>query len=423
MDSPLDKRKVAAWSLYDWANSAYFTTVVAGFFPVYFKQYWSADVDAATSTFYLGLAHAAASLLIAVVAPVLGAIADAGGKKRQFLFAFSALGIAATLSLAFIGQGQWFNAALVFAISGIGAAGANIFYDSLLVNVASAKKVHFVSALGFALGYLGGGLLFAINVAMTLWPRGFGLADAGEAVRMSFVTVAVWWALFAIPLFVYVREPKPPRLGVAQTVRNGLRQFTHTFREVRRLRMVFLFLLAYWLYIDAVDTVIRMAVDYGIALGFDASALITALLLTQFVAVPAALGFGYIGQRVGAKPGIYLGIAVYIGVILWAMQMTEAWEFYGLAVAIGLVQGGVQSLSRSLYTQLIPANKAGEFFGFYNMLGKFAAILGPILMGLVAVATDSNRLSLLALIVLFVAGGALLYFVDEDKGREMARSL
>ncbi|HXF17412.1 MAG TPA: MFS transporter, partial [Burkholderiales bacterium] len=287
-------------------------------------------------------------------------------------------------------------------------------YDALIVSVAQGKHLHYVSALGFGLGYLGGGLLFALNVAMTLWPERFGLADSTQAVRVSFVMVAAWWVVFSVPLLVFVREPAGPSThGVCRVVREGLRQFAATFRHVRNLREVWLFLLAYWLYIDGVYTIARMALDYGMALGFDPKSLIVALLITQFVGFPAALAFGYAGERFGAKPAIFVSIGTYAGVTVCSYAMTEVWEFYALATVIGLVQGAVQSLSRSLYAQIIPTAQAGEFFGFYNMAGKFATVLGPLLMGITASLTGSSRVAILTILILFVVGAALLCLVRE----------
>jgi UMF1 family MFS transporter len=304
----------------------------------------------------------------------------------------------------------------LFVLSTIGFLGGNVFYDALIMSVTSEDRFDVVSALGYALGYLGGGLLFAGCVAMTLWPGRFGLACQEQAVRLSFLLTAVWWAVFSIPLFSFVREAgASERTGVLRAIRDGFSQLIGTFREVRRLRVVFLFLLAYWLYIDGVDTIIRMAVDYGRALGFGANGLITALLITQFVGFPAAILFGRIGDRLGAKTGILIGISVYVVVTVWAFFMDSVWEFYALAVTIGLVQGGVQALSRSFYARLIPPAKSAEFFGFYNMLGKFAAVVGPTLMGWVGVLTGNPRLAILSIVVLFIGGATLLLFVDASQ--------
>jgi len=410
------RREVLAWALYDWGNSAFATAVIAGFFPVFFKEYWSAGVDATVSTFRLGLPNTLASVAVLMVAPVLGAIADRGALKKVFLTVFATGGIAATAALSLVGAGAWTAAAALFVAGGIGFAGANIFYDALLLDVARRERLDLVSGLGFAAGYLGGGIFFAGCVALTLWPAAFGLADASEAVRMSFLLTALWWALFTLPLLRMVRERgATQRVDFAAAVCGGLRQLAATVHKIRRYRTVGLFLLAYWLYIDGVDTVIRMAVDYGLALGFRSQDLIAALLLVQFIGFPAALAFGWLGQRIGARTGILIGLAVYAGVTVWAWRLSEPWEFYAIAAVIGLVQGGVQSLSRSLYARLIPPGAAAEFFGFYNFLGKFAAVFGPMMMGWVAVLSGDTRTSILSLLVLFAGGALLLLAVDERR--------
>jgi UMF1 family MFS transporter len=420
----IDWPKAIAWASYDWANSAYATTVIAGFFPLFFKQYWSADVSATESTFWLGTINSLASLVIVILAPLLGAIADRGNAKKRFLLFFAAMGVIMTSSLYWVAQGDWQMALVLYGLGLLGFSGGNIFYDALLMGVAKRHQLDFISALGFALGYLGGGVLFAVNVFMTLYPHTFGLPDATTAVQISFLTVALWWAVFSLPILIWVPEPAiPNRVSGWAAMTAGLRQLRDTFQEIRRLRVVGTFLLAYWLYIDGVDTIVRMAVDYGLALGFAANQLIVALLITQFIGFPAAIVFGKLGERIGARSGIYLAIGVYMAITIWGYFIQQPWEFYVLAGAIGLVQGGIQSLSRSLYARLIPAQKAGEFFGFYNMLGKFAAVVGPVLMGWVSVATGNPRLSILSLLVLFAGGALLLTWVDEAKGEQMAKHL
>jgi UMF1 family MFS transporter len=414
----IDKRRVWAWALYDWANSAFATTVLAGFFPIFFKQYWSQGLSATQSTFHLGMANGMASLLVVVLAPVLGAIGDRGGLRKRLLVFFAFLGILMTAALSWVGQGQWLLAAALFSGGIVGFSGSIVFYDALIVGICRDRDRDRVSALGYGLGYLGGGLLFSVNVWMTLSPATFGLAGKAEAVQLSFVMVALWWLLFSLPLFWLVEEPPVanPVAGWA-AVRAGLGQLRETLGHIRQRREVFWFLLAYWLYIDAVDTIIRMAVDYGMALGFDSDSLIVALLITQFVGFPAALLYGWLGSRIGAKAGILIAIAVYIGVSFYAYFMDSAREFYVLAVVVGLVQGGIQALSRAFYSRLIPPERAGEFFGFYNMLGKFAAVIGPVLVGWVALLSGSSRYGILSLVVLLVAGGLILLRVDSRGGK------
>jgi len=420
----MNLKKVLSWSMYDWANSAFSTTVMAGFFPVFFKQFWSAGTDVSVSTFQLGAAHSVAGIIVAVLSPALGAIADRGSAKKKFLFYFAALGIVTTGALYFIEKGQWEAAVTLFVLSTVGFSGGNIFYDSLIVHIVEEEKMDFVSALGFALGYLGGGLLFALNIFMTLSPQTFGLASASDGIRVSFASVAVWWAVFSIPLFMFVGEPKTEGQFAGLTaVRAGFRQLAATFREIRELKVVLLFLVGYWFYIDGLNTIIGMAVDYGLSLGFESKNLLLALLITQFVGFPAAIAFGKIGEKLGAKTGIFIGLAVYLGVTVYGYTLQNEMEFYILAAIIGLVQGGVQSLSRSLYARMIPQNKSAEFFGFYNMIGKFASVVGPFLMGLASVLTGNPRLSIFAVSLLFVIGGVFLYFVNEAEGCQLAKKL
>jgi UMF1 family MFS transporter len=409
-----------SWALYDWANSAYATIVLAGFFPLFFKQYWSDATDVSTSTFQLGLTNSIASTVIVILAPVLGAIADASNSKKRLLLIFAVLGILMTAGLYFVAQDETYLALSLFALSVIGFSGSIIFHDALIIDVCEEDSYDKVSAFAYAAGYLGGGLLFAFDVYMTLNPADFGFASSADAVKFSFLTVSVWWFLFSLPLFFNVPEVKTRKaVQFRKAIFNGFKQLKTTFTNIKKLKMVLLFLCAYWLYIDGVDTIIRMAVDYGLSLGFESTDLIIALLITQFVGFPAAIGFAYLANYIGAKNGILIGIVVYLLVTVWASQIQVVSEFYILAIIIGLVQGGVQALSRSFYAGIIPKRQSAEFFGFYNMLGKFAAVLGPIMMGLVSLTTQSPRLSILSVSFLFIAGGILLYYVDEEKAKVM----
>ena len=406
-----------AWAFYDWANSAFATTVMAGFFPAFFRQYWSLGSDATTATLRLGLANGLAGFIVALLAPILGILADRSARRRWFLLSWTLLGIIATGALYGVSRGQWGMAAGLFVLATMGFNGAIVFYDALLLQVAEPAEYDRVSAYGYALGYLGGGLLFALNVIMTIHPGWFGLSSTSAAVQFSFLTVAAWWLVFSIPLALGVRESAIPARALSgagaagQLGGSAWRELQGTLREVASHRPLWMFLLAYWLYIDGVNTVIKMAIDYGGALGLPTTGLMAALLLTQFVAFPAALVYGAIGNRVGARPAILVGLVVYVVVTLWATTLDSIAAFFGMAVVVGLVQGGVQSLSRSLFGQFVPAGKSAEYFGFYNMLGKFATVLGPVLIGVTAKLSGSSRAGIGSVALLFLAGALLLWCV------------
>jgi len=408
-----NRRSQLSWAFYDWANSAFATTVMAGFFPLFFKQYWSAGTDATVSTFWLGLGNSGASFLILLMAPLLGAMADSSGRHKRLLALFAGIGIVATAAFFLVDEGAWPWAISIYVIGIIGFSGANVFYDAMLPRLSDSRDFHRLSAMGYSLGYLGGGLLFLVNVMMTLKPAWFGLPDAATAVRFSFLSVALWWLVFSLPLMLGVREQAPTSTRRV-SLREEIQKLSATVRGMRRHRNLWMFLWAYWLYIDGVATIIRMAVDYGIAIGLPANSLIVALLLVQFIGFPATLLFGRIGQRYGAKRGLWIGLWAYVIATFCATFMSSSLEFYLLAAALGLVQGGVQSLSRSLFGQLIPAEQAGEYFGFLNMLGKAAAVLGPLMVGVVAATTGNSRIGLLSILLLFLLGMWFLRKVDDS---------
>jgi UMF1 family MFS transporter len=421
----LARKPVVGWALYDWANSAFATTVMAGFFPVFYSAI-TEDISAEDSQFWFNVTLAAASVLIAASAPILGAVADRGGSRKKFLVFFASLGILMTAALAWVHAGQWWMGLVLYGLGTVGFSGANVFYDSMLVDVAEETELDLISALGYSAGYIGGGLLFLVNVLMVQRPEWFGLSGAGEAVKASFLSVSLWWAAFTVPLLRWVREtPTKHQVPPLQAVREGLRQLADTLKEIRSFKVLVLFLIAYWIYIDGVNTVIKTAVFFGDRiLGLEQASLITALLLTQFVAFPAALGFGWLGQRIGPRPAILIGIAIYLAALIYAWRFLEdEGDFYVLAVAIGLVQGGVQSLSRSLYARLVPPSKTAEFFGFFNMVGKFATIFGPLMIAFtpLVIPGATERDGILSLTLLFLVGGFLLSRVRVDEGVEAAR--
>lgn len=418
MNSRAGRRALQGWALYDWANSAYATTVMAGFFPIFFKTVASAGVPPTESTAALGTANSIGVLIVCLAAPFLGAIADAGGHKKKFLALFTALGIAGCLGLAAVPAGGWKMAALVYTLTGVAFAGGLCFYDSLLPSVSAPEQMERSSALGFALGYIGGGILFTVNIMMLARPAWFGLSSPESAIRASFVTVAAWWTIFSLPLFRWVPEPQVSNRTSTWggAIRQGVRELPRTARDLKQLRTLLLFLGAFFLFNDGVGTTMKMAVDYGLAIGFSPVHLTVALLGVQFIGFPATLVAGRLAERWAPKTVIFLCIGVYLAGILWASRMTRLWEFFTLAAAIGCVQGGIQSISRAFYARLIPRAKAAEFFGFYNLMGKMSGLLGPALVGWVALGSGTNRIGILSIATLFLAGGAVLTRVDPRRG-------
>lgn len=409
MEAKPKKSLVYSWAMYDWANSAFATTIMAGFFPLFFKKYWTGDFPVVTSTYYLGLINSVSSLLLALVSPALGAVADQGAWRKRFLLLFTALGIFGSGALGFIGQGEWIFASLAFSIGLVGFTGALPFYDALLVEVADQRDFDRVSALGYALGYLGGGILFLINVAMYLSPSTFGFPDGAAAVKFSFITVAFWWFFFSIPIFRNVMErPAKMKAHWMTVTRGGFQVFWQTCLDLRNNRTLLFYLLGFLLYNDAVNTIIKMAVDYGMSIGLEPSDLIKALLMVQFIGFPAAILFGRIGEKHSPFIGIAICLIVYIGATYGAYLLETSTQFYMLAAIIGIVQGGIQSLSRSYFARLVNPDDSAQFFGFFNMIGKFSSIIGPFLVGWVSLQTGNPRAGILVLILFFVAGGFLL---------------
>ncbi len=409
-----ETRKLWGWASFYWGNHAYTTAIITVFFPIFFQQYWDYGSPVTLNTLRLGLANSIAGLVVALSAPVLGAIADRGGWKKRLLIGSVALGAIMVLALRFVAAGQWQWAWWFYVIASMCYWWGNVFGDSMLVSVSRPGKLDATSAIGYFAGYLGGGLFLAVGVALSLAPQWFGLTDAASAVKLILVLTSIWWVAFSLPLLAWVPEPYRPqqRESLRATVGSSARQLARTLRQVRAYKPVFMFLIAYWVYIDGVNTVILMAVDYGKAIGFGTADMIVAVLMVQFIGVPAALVFGRLGERIGPKVSIFIGLSVYVVATAFAAFMRHPWQFFVLAGLVGLVQGGVQLLSRSYYARLVPPERAGEFFGLYNMLGELAAIIGPLLIGLVSYATGSPRLSILSVIVLFALGAGLLALVD-----------
>ncbi len=408
-------REKFSWSLYDWANSVFATTILAGFFPLFFKSYWGGDLDDSTSTALLGTASSVAGLIIVLIAPLLGAMADLSRKKKFFLLIFALLGIISTSLLFFISYGFWQWSLIIFGLSVIGFSGANIFYDSLLIDVSSNEDRNYVSSMGYALGYLGGGILFLINVLMYLYPSFFNLNSQTEGILYSFLSVAVWWFVFSIPLFLFVQQKKIEDItDFKNPFKQSFLRVFNTFKEIKKFKSVLIFLVAYWFYIDAIDTIVRMAVAYGTDLGFDSSKLIIALIFTQFIGFPATFGYGYLAEKFGLFKMLVFGILIYIFICIYSLFITSATDFFILAGLVGLVQGGVQSVSRTIFSRLIPQEKATEFFGFYNLIGKSAVVVGPALVGWMAYLFNNPKAGIISLLILFIPGIVILFYVPRS---------
>ena len=419
----LGRRELRAWAMYDWANSAVQTTIIAAVFPIFFQKVAAAGMPGPVATGRFAWASTWAILIVAVIAPLLGAVADRAPVKKQFLAVFLAIGAVATALMFFITSGAWLFALVLFVIVNIGVAGSIVFYESLLPHIAGEGELDRVSTAGYALGYLGGGVLLAVNIAMMTWPSAFLLPDREVAVRASLASVAVWWVLFSIPLFRQV--PEPPQRAHEGTIDGPLaavRQLAQTLRELRHYRQAFMLLLAFLLYNDGIQTIIRMATTYGTEIGLDENAMIGALLLTQFVGVPFGFAFGMLADRIGAKPAVFLGLTVYAVITVLGYFMRTSTHFFALALMVGMVQGGTQALSRSLFASMIPKQKSSEFFAFFGVFERYAGILGPAVFAWVVGHTGTSRNAILSIIAFFIIGGILLTFVNVEQGRREAKA-
>jgi UMF1 family MFS transporter len=411
-----------AWAWYDWANSVYFTTVITAVFPSFYATYAAAGYEPAQATARFSLITTISVAVVAVMSPILGALADYSGITKKLLAVFMSLGVLACASMVFITEGDIVLASLLFFLGNIGVSGSLVFYDSLLPHVAKAEETDRVSAAGYAMGYVSGGLLLLINLAWIMQPAAFGFADTVSAIRASFVAVAVWWAVFSIPLFRSV--PQPPAAGGGQKVRIGaaFRRLGRTFSEIRKYRHAFLMFIAMLLYQDGIQTIIRMAGVYGAEVGIDQTSQIAAFVMVQFVGIPFSFLFGALGARFGTKQCIFFAIGVYSLATILAFFMTTVVHFFVLAFLIATVQGGAQALSRALFARLIPRDRASEFFGFFAVAERFATIFGPAIFTISVLLTGTSSTAILAILGLFVAGAIVLSYVDEAEGMRAAAS-
>jgi UMF1 family MFS transporter len=423
-DAPGRERAQRAWCLYDWANSAFATSVVAAILPVYFARTAAKSMPASDATALWGYASAAALAVTALLSPLVGALADQSRRRKPLLLACVLLGTAGTLGLALTPGGAWHALLISFAVAFIAFATGNVLYDSLLPGVAGPTDMHRVSARGFAWGYIGGGVLLAVNLAMVTMPARFALPDAATATRAAFATVAAWWLAFSLPLFRDVPEPEAERTGVPARELPGavLRQLGGTVRSLGRQPDLLRFLVAFWLYSDGIGTIIKMATIYGVEVGLGDKDLMGALLMVQIVAAPASIAFGRLARPLGARGTVMLGIAGYVGISVFAYFLRSPWQFWTLAALVALFQGGTQALSRSMFASLVPREKTSEMFGFYSVSEKLAGVVGPILFGAVTQLTHGGRLATLTLLPLFLGGAWMLSTVDLERGRRAAEA-
>jgi UMF1 family MFS transporter len=421
----LHRRELRAWALYDVANSAWMTTVMTVVFPLFFVKVAAAGLPPEAARSRLAFASSLSVVLVGLLGPLLGAIADYRGSKKLFLGSFLALGAAATAAMYFIVEGQWGFALLTFVVGNVAVTSTLAFYNSLLPSIATADEVDRVSTAGFALGYLGGGSLLALNMAMLANPQRFGIADAGMAARLSFASVAAWWVLFSIPLFRHVPEParklQADETGGENAVRIAVRRLAGTLRELRVHKDAGILLLAFFVYNDAVNTIIRMAMIYGDEIGISSSHLMAAFLMIQLVGVPFAFAFGALADRIGTRRALFVTLAVYAVVSVYGFALRTTAQFFVLGFLVATVQGGIQALSRSLFATLIPRHKAGEMFGFFGVFDRFGGAFGMFVFGVFQATTGSGRPAILTLIVFFAIGAWLLTRVDVERGRRVAR--
>lgn len=416
------KKAINAWVMYDWANSAFATTIMAAVLPVYYASVAAANLEGNLATVYWAYTTSIGLLIAAVISPILGAAADFLGSKKKLLAAFAFLGIIGTALLYFVKTGDWLMASIFFIIGDIGFAGSIVFYDALLPHVARPEEMDQVSSKGYAIGYLGGGILLAINLAMIM------LAPSeltGLMSRLSFLSVALWWFVFTIPLLKIVKEP-PRHVLKSEEGQNPVKvsfsRIISTFREIRNYKDLFTFLVAFWFYNDGIGTIIKMATIYGAEIGITQTTLIGTLLMVQFIGIPFAFLFGWLAKKIGAKKSIYISLLVYTCIAIGGYFMTQEWHFWALGVAVATVQGGSQALSRSLFGRMLPRSKSAEFFGFFSVSEKFAGIAGPLVFGIVGQLVGHSRLSIVSLVVFFIIGAALLTRVDEKNGIRVAEN-
>jgi len=411
--------------MYDWANSAYITVVLAAVFPPFYRSVvMEAGFSEGDATAMWAYITSLALAIISVAGPILGAVTDRRGGKKRFLAVSAGLGVIATMALVFTDSLTYLAVSAVFIVSHIGYSASILFYESLLPHLVRPGDMDRVSARGYTLGYLGGGLLMLVNVIWLMRPGWFGFPDTGFAVKACLASVAVWWAVFTIPLLRNVPEPpvasgNAPE-GIMRGLAEGVRRLSGTFREASRYRQLLYFLPAFWLYYEAIGTIIKMATAYGDEIGIDRIDMVIALLLTQFIGIPSTFLFGRLAARISARIAVLCGLCIYAVTVAGAYFMNSALHFYLLAILIGLAQGGTQALSRSLFALMVPKTRSAEFFGLFSTCEKAAGIFGPLIFGVTSQLTGNSRYGIIVLGLFLLVGMLLLAKVDVEKGAEEA---
>ena len=422
----LDRPELRAWAMYDWANSAMVLTIMTAVFPIYYVTVAGEGFSEAAANGRLALCNSIAKIIPALLSPILGAIADARANRKRMLGTWMGLGVTAVVGLWFVHSGDIALASLLFVIASVAVSVSFVFYESLLPHIASDEEMDRVSTAGYALGYIGSGILLALNLLWISKPQWFGMADASVASRFSFVSVGLWWLVFSIPLLRRVPEPPkapaPPGMS-GNAFTQPFISLGHTLRElVTTYRQTLLMIVAFFIYNDGIVTIITMAAPYGAELGFRPNVMITSLLVVQFVGIPFAFAFGLLADRIGTKPSILIGLAAYAGITIYGFFMRTETQFIVLSLLVGTVQGGTQALSRSMFARMVPRHKSGEFFGFFSVFNRFGGIMGTGVFALMALLVNQSRYAILSLITFFIVGAILLWFVDVEKGERAARA-
>lgn len=417
----MERKQIKAWLMYDWANSAFATTMMAAVLPIYYKSVAGVNLPGNTAENYWGFTQAIAMLFVFVMSPILGAVADMTGSKVRFLRWFAYIGALSCALFAFVGEGDYVLASVLLIFGTLGFSGGNTFYDAMLVDVAPPDKRDSISSKGYAWGYIGGGILLAVNLVMIEGWEKIGFPDKTVATQAAFVTVGLWWFIFSLPIFRrFPSRTVETKRPIGQYAAEGFGRALQTMKRIKQYPELMKYMLAFWFFNDGINTIITMATIYGAGIGIKTTHLIIALLITQFVGIPFSFLFGRIAQKLGSKQALYISLSIYIVIVILGYFMQTELHFYILATMVGFVQGGSQAVARSIYSKMVPSSRSAEFFGFLSLSSKLSSVAGPFLFGLAGLLSGSSRLAILSVLAFFIVGILLLMRVDLEKGRQEA---